>query len=482
MALTITSGGSLRTALALTLLAWGIRALRGAALRSILEDTSNRFQNIKGFNFLLSRLLMNRKYKNAKAVGIPPHVFRFLVQENPVPFVVFKVFREDRSLNHSPRIREITQQQQQQQQQNSIDHSQEKDVQKDLSVGNGVSEEEASTRGILSQVQCLPEHALKELLIRSLAPRALHPSHFPTHRHNSLGSLLRSHHHQNHNQRRDSDGGGGDRGGHISNNNNGGSSNKNSLSASQEEEKEKKGNQRLLKSDLVVLLSDEDDKHIQQLTSFTCDLGYRCVYVRGGVQALSSSSEEETTEVEALSRDAIFSLMYLYKTSQIRQSREREGGKEKGLQDKDHASTSPKNYVFDVRRHDELTLFGAFEGANHLPAGQLPHCLHLTGEEWQKKFRYSKPEFHDIVILICNTGLRSKWATKLFKDLGFSKVYYSRDGTNTWHLDATLCDYQPYEFGSSDIPTPKSFAIQQVNFERGQHELTKLGLLKYMMD
>ena len=103
MALTITSGGSLRTALALTLLAWGIRALRGAALRSILEDTSNRFQNIKGFNFLLSRLLMNRKYKNAKAVGIPPHVFRFLVQENPVPFVVFKVFREDRSLNHSPR-------------------------------------------------------------------------------------------------------------------------------------------------------------------------------------------------------------------------------------------------------------------------------------------------------------------------------------------------------------------------------------------
>ena len=120
----------------------------------------------------------------------------------------------------------------------------------------------------------------------------------------------------------------------------------------------------------MVLLSDEDDKHIQQLTSFTCDLGYRCVYVRGGVQALSSSSEEETTEVEALSRDAIFSLMYLYKTSQIRQSREREGGKEKGLQDKDHASTSPKNYVFDVRRHDELTLFGAFPRARTIAWGR----------------------------------------------------------------------------------------------------------------
>lgn len=69
--------------------------MRGAALRSILADTSNRF-NLGGLNYLLSRLLSNRRGRGFASVAISPEAFRVLVEEKPVPFIVFRVYREAR--------------------------------------------------------------------------------------------------------------------------------------------------------------------------------------------------------------------------------------------------------------------------------------------------------------------------------------------------------------------------------------------------
>ena len=69
--------------------------MRGAALRSILADTSNRF-NLGGLNYLLSRLLSNRRGRGFASVTISPEAFRVLVEEKPVPFTVFRVYRKAR--------------------------------------------------------------------------------------------------------------------------------------------------------------------------------------------------------------------------------------------------------------------------------------------------------------------------------------------------------------------------------------------------
>ena len=453
---TITSGGSLTTAVSLTLLAWGIRALRGAALRSILADTSNRF-NLGGLNYLLSRLLSNRRGRGFASVAISPEAFRALVEEKPVPFIVFRVYREAREReNRRVSISAVVASSRSGSKPSSSAGGEDDGSSQD----DGQAEEE--TNGILTQARCLPEHSLKELLIRSITPRALRGGRAATQR--TLGSL---------------DGMDG--------------------AATQEASAAARG-QKLSKSDLLVLLSDEDDKHIEQLTSYTCALGYRCVYVKGGVQSLGEWGAEGKDEgerapsdvflsptVEGLSRDGIFSLMYFSKTTQLSRRGEEgvaaagsttRGGRGQGP---GVAKGAAACHVLDVRRHDELSLFGAFEGARHLPAGHLPHGLHVSAEEWLRKFRFPKPGTRDVVVLICNTGLRSKWVAQLFRDLGHNRVYFGAGGTNSWHLDPTLCEYESYEFGSSEIPAPELFALEQVNFEKGQRELAKLGLLEYIM-
>ncbi|QDZ25308.1 hypothetical protein HOP50_16g78560 [Chloropicon primus] len=435
MAFTITSGGSLTTALSLTLLAWGIRALRGAALRNILQDTSNRF-NLAGLNYLLSRLLNKRRRGKFASVAISSAAFRYLVEERPVGFVVFRVYREEKEVARS-----------------STTTTEDGSGGSSSGSSSGSSAEEeplvAETQdGILAQARCLPERALKDLLLRSLAPRALNntttAAGSSTTRRPTIGSLERMA--------------------------------EDSHRSSSELGDEEKSQQQLRRTDLVVLVSDEGDERIEQFASYTCELGFRCVYVKGGAQSLGGGEKEGASSqagVEGITRDGIFSLMYLSKTRQLS---ERKGGKQQASPAKGSPVVA-RTHVYDVRRHDELSLFGTFEGAKHLPSGHTPHGLHLSEEEWEKKFRHPKPASHDVIVLICNTGLRSKWVAHLFLDLGYAKVYYGKDGTNSWHLDPTLCDYNSYEFGSDEIPAPELFALEQVNFDAGQRELAKLGLL-----
>ncbi len=135
--------------------------------------------------------------------------------------------------------------------------------------------------------------------------------------------------------------------------------------------------------------------------------------------------------------------------------------------------------IFDVRRHDELALFGTFDGAAHLSATLLPHGLHLSADDWGKKFRCEKPNpSEDLVVLVCNDGTRAQWVARLFRDLGYVRVFYALGGTNAWHLDATVWHYASYQWGGpGPVPDPKPFALEQVNVERGTAELARAGLL-----
>ena len=449
MAFTITSGGSLTTALSLTILAWGIRALRGAALRSILEDTSQRF-NLRGLNFLLSRILSKRRGRHCASVAISPEAFETLVEESPVPFVVFKVFREVRERGLSVRraaaaaaaaaaagvVEDAKRGLTGNGDDGGIDGESSRAPTASAGEDGGDPAHPASSgRGILDQVRCLPEHALKDLLVRSVSPRALNGSGDP------LNGRATSGPPSQHRQVAAA-----------------------STAARDDDRIRIKG------GDLVVLLSDDEDRHIQQLTSYFCDVGYRCVYVEGGIQALKAREQGDGGRPPApgLTRDALFALMYLFRTSQIARAR---AGPRKG------APLPPRVRVLDVRRHDELSLFGSFEGSDHLPCLSLPHALHLSAEDWKKRFRHPKPDPEDVLVLTCNDGTRSRWCAGLLRDEGYAKVYFCGGGTNAWHLDPTMCEYQSYEYGADKIPTPELFALEEVDFERGQGELARNGLM-----
>lgn len=411
--LTITGGGSgaLTSALVLSLTAWGIRALRGAALRGLLGDAQ-----IVGsrFRFSLSGILKHMR-RPRNAVSITPGAFKILVQEKPGPFVVFKVFRSRESA-----------------QQNDGEGGSNTD-------GPLWGEAFLAESPIFSQVEWLPERALKELLVQSGATNGTVPSS-PNRGADPGGARI--------------------------------------LSASVD---------RSDKHELVVLVSNDSDEHVTYLTNVTCDHGYRSVYVRGGIKAL----EEMETGPDRHKAPSIFHLghhaiMYLHTISQYRKV-------QKSLDAQGALSTKPSHshgkgdghaeaFIYDVRRQDERTMYGTIHGALHLPSDRFPHALNLKPDVWLDLFKHTKPACGDIVVLLCNSGLRSRWIAKLFMDAGYRHVFYNATGTNGWKIDPNLCAYEDYDLSSgTELPQPVFFEAEEVNFERGKHELESAGLLSLIM-
>ncbi len=74
--------------------------------------------------------------------------------------------------------------------------------------------------------------------------------------------------------------------------------------------------------------------------------------------------------------------------------------------------------LIDVREKEELS-YGMLPTAHNIPLHELEYALDLVPEDFQKKYRFKKPEKEEKVIFYCRTGGRSSMATAFAEEHGY---------------------------------------------------------------
>eukprot|EP00210_Caulerpa_lentillifera_P003019 g2882.t1 len=207
------------------------------------------------------------------------------------------------------------------------------------------------------------------------------------------------------------------------------------------------------KEDLIVCVSDEIrdcQKAVQELEA----CGFDCsVYVRGGYDEPSNRSMDRPNYIRYLSRHAVALLL--------------------GLTDLPSPSDS---LILDVRRMDELVVFGSIQGMKHLTVNELPKALTLEKDAFFEKYQFRKPEFNDVVVTSCRTCKRAIWAAQLLMEAGYKRVFVHRTGTYGWHFSPSVKAYDSYDLGD-EVPSPKEFPKEIPNTAEGLKELENFNLV-----
>lgn len=181
-------------------------------------------------------------------------------------------------------------------------------------------------------------------------------------------------------------------------------------------------------------------------------LGFaRCSVVDGGLAAAVPLTHFESNGVlspsnkRALSFDA---LMLLLETV-------RDNGNTLGL------------VILDIRRFDERTLYGAFEGSAHVPIDSLPKALVSNDEDWIRMFRFHKPSAEDMLLIHSRCAKSAAWAKQLLSDAGLHNCHLYVDGTYPGP-DGQIRTYEAY--GESDAPPEPVEIGRMLSFDRTKAE------------
>ena len=83
--------------------------------------------------------------------------------------------------------------------------------------------------------------------------------------------------------------------------------------------------------------------------------------------------------------------------------------------------------LIDIREKDELDKTGRIENSNHIPRGMLEFWLDPQGPY----FKSGKLDMNKEIVLFCAGGLRSAFAVKTLKEMGFEKVSHIDGGFAT---------------------------------------------------
>lgn len=151
---------------------------------------------------------------------------------------------------------------------------------------------------------------------------------------------------------------------------------------------------------------------------------------------------------------------------------------EGGLRGRDEPGTE-RCFVVDVRRHDERALFGAIPGTLHLPAQQALRAVHLSEEEWECAFRFSRPRIRDTVVLLSRTNQRAIWAAEIFRSHGLGRALVYEQGTYGWHLGEDVKQYASYGEGEPP-PEPEVFDVESSMAGAAMAELSRLELSAFV--
>ncbi|KAK4145885.1 Rhodanese-like domain-containing protein [Dichotomopilus funicola] len=84
--------------------------------------------------------------------------------------------------------------------------------------------------------------------------------------------------------------------------------------------------------------------------------------------------------------------------------------------------TNTLAFYLDVREPNELKESGFIPGAINIPVSSTPDSFHITAEEFEDRFGYSRPPTDAEVVFYCRAGVRSRAAANLAKDAGWEKV------------------------------------------------------------
>lgn len=190
------------------------------------------------------------------------------------------------------------------------------------------------------------------------------------------------------------------------------------------------------------------------------------VYVRGGEEDSSLQSMERGAPVRYLSRHAVALLL--------------------GLTD---FPAPTESVVLDVRRMDELVIFGSVQGMKHLTGAltfrtlfrsaivnELPKALTLETEAFFEKYQFRKPRVDDVVVTSCRTCKRAVWAAELLMEAGYRKVFVHKTGTQGWRFSPSVKAYDEYNLGDV-VPRPVQLPKEKPNVSEGFNELESLNLI-----
>lgn len=140
---------------------------------------------------------------------------------------------------------------------------------------------------------------------------------------------------------------------------------------------------------------------------------FSCVYLKVGIETLHSF-DYQPINTKYISRNSVALLL--------------------GLTD----VIPPVNaLVIDVRRIDELVVYGTIEGTKHLVGkifpnlifnnshvllvNALPIALTLNDAEFYERYSFDKPTEDSLIITSCRGNKRAVWAAHVFTEMGYTK-------------------------------------------------------------
>ncbi|TGJ87391.1 hypothetical protein E0Z10_g1385 [Xylaria hypoxylon] len=85
-------------------------------------------------------------------------------------------------------------------------------------------------------------------------------------------------------------------------------------------------------------------------------------------------------------------------------------------------TTTPKATIIDVREPGELRSTGRIPGALNIPITTSPDSFHITGEEFEDRFGFARPETDAEVVFYCKAGVRSRAAAGMAREAGWTDV------------------------------------------------------------
>lgn len=233
-----------------------------------------------------------------------------------------------------------------------------------------------------------------------------------------------------------------------------------------------------------------------------------CINFPRCVQAVPlDPAASDLHNITLISRDAVSHLMHL-----------------RGL------STIPQNpFLVDVRRRDEVTLFGAIAEAKHLPLLDLIFAFAAPSDEFESIAGFARPDRDQLLVFISRVNERAKLAASIALDhgalasntdrqhsalsvryrthlpcaklaatrwtpqqtplsvrcrvltaevqsAGYERVLVCKGGTNGWGIDSSVLPYAAY--GAHEPPPPAGRrAGGKVDIDEAAAELRKLGVL-----
>ncbi|KAI0165670.1 Rhodanese-like domain-containing protein [Xylariaceae sp. FL1272] len=82
----------------------------------------------------------------------------------------------------------------------------------------------------------------------------------------------------------------------------------------------------------------------------------------------------------------------------------------------------PKITIVDVREPGELKQTGHIPNAVNIPITTYPDSFHITPEDFEDRFGFTRPGPEDEMVFYCKAGVRSRAAAGIAKEAGWKNV------------------------------------------------------------